>query len=241
MLSLQLLGGFELRDETGADLRAAVTQPKRLALLAFLGVVGPGRYQQREGLLSLLWPELEAEASRAALRQALHYLRTRLPHDLVRNRGYEEIGLDPAAVRTDVVEFEAAVARSDWILAGELYRGELLPGFYCPGTSAEFEQWLDANRRRLRRRAAEAARRRGVATAEAGRLDEVAQEVRKALELGSLDEGLIRQVMQLLNRSGDRASALRIYDEFTQRLRRELDLEPSERTRQLARDLRSSG
>ena len=26
-----------------------------------------------------------------------------------------EIGLDPAAVRTDVVEFEAAVARSDWI------------------------------------------------------------------------------------------------------------------------------
>ena len=45
--------------------------------------------------------------------------------------------------------------------------------------------------------------------------------------------------MNLLDRLGDRAGALRLYDEFSTRLRADLDVEPSSETIDLWKAIRS--
>jgi len=237
MLTLQLLGGLELHDPAGTDLRGSLTQPKRLALLAYLAAATPLGFHRRDTLLALLWPDLGGEAGRGALRQALHYLRSHVDPGLVVNRGTEEVSLERSRISVDVLQFREAHAAGRWQEAEQLYRGEFLPGFHCAGTETGFAEWLDQTRRHLRRMASDVARRRAevIAVSHPG---DAAAEASRAVELGSLDEGLIRAVMQLLDRSGDRASALRIYTQFTERLSRELGVEPSAVTRALAEDLR---
>ena len=58
--------------------------------------------------------------------------------------------------------FEAACETAAWGRALELYRGDLLAGVFIADVSADFEHWLEDERRRLRRRAAEAAWSAGV-------------------------------------------------------------------------------
>ncbi len=72
MIALRLFGGLELRGSDGLQLDTVLTQPKRVALLAFLAAAAPHRFHRRDTLLGLLWPELDQEHARAALRQALH-------------------------------------------------------------------------------------------------------------------------------------------------------------------------
>jgi DNA-binding SARP family transcriptional activator len=53
------------------------------------------------------------------------------------------------------------------------------------------------------------------------------------------DERVLRRAMNLLERLGDRAGALRLYDEFSTRLRTDLDAEPSAETAALWKAIRS--
>lgn len=51
-----------------------------------------------------MWPELDAQRARAALSQALYFLRGELGKDVVVGRGREEIGVDPGLLWCDVME-----------------------------------------------------------------------------------------------------------------------------------------
>jgi DNA-binding SARP family transcriptional activator len=53
------------------------------------------------------------------------------------------------------------------------------------------------------------------------------------------DERVLRRTMTMLDRLGDRAGALRVYTDFTRRLAKELETEPSPDTVKLAASLRS--
>src|SRR3982751_4148852 len=127
MIQLHLLGATDLRRD-GADLRLSVSQPKRLALLAYLASASPRGFHSRDTLLALFWPELDQERARSALRQALHYLRRALGEEVVTARGDREVGIDPAALWCDAVAFDEAVTAGCHQDALELYRGDLLPG-----------------------------------------------------------------------------------------------------------------
>lgn len=52
MHRLELLGGVELRDATGTEVRGVIAQPKRLALLAYLCVNSSTHPVRRDGLLT---------------------------------------------------------------------------------------------------------------------------------------------------------------------------------------------
>ena len=64
---LQILGALDLRDDHGLEARAILTQPRRLALLAYLAVTAPRGFQRRDRLLAMFWPEQDDEHARAAL------------------------------------------------------------------------------------------------------------------------------------------------------------------------------
>jgi len=136
---------------------ALLGQPRRLALLAYLAAATPLGFHRRDSLLALFWPELDQEHARAALRQALHVVRDALGAGAVTSRGDEEIGLDYDQVSCDVVAFERAVDREQFREALDLYRGDLLEGFFI-SDAPEFERWLETERTRLREAAGRAAR-----------------------------------------------------------------------------------
>ncbi|CAN5849757.1 hypothetical protein BH23GEM6_BH23GEM6_27380 [soil metagenome] len=105
MLHFQMLGGLSLRADAGRELLSVLTQPKRVALLAYLALSSGGAYRRRDTLISLFWPESDAERARISLRQAIHYLRRSLGEGVIVGRGDEELGLDPVQFSCDATQF----------------------------------------------------------------------------------------------------------------------------------------
>ena len=151
MLELRTFGGLRL-EQDGAPCTGIAARPKSLALLALLA---PGaREMSRDRIITYLWPEIDAERGRHLLKQTCHDLRRELrQQDLFLGR--QALELNTAVVASDVRRFEAALDRGD--LAGGVgaFAGPFLDGFYRDDCE-EFERWVEAERARLTRRAAEA-------------------------------------------------------------------------------------
>src|SRR5436309_5072401 len=229
VVEFRILGALNLLGAGGRELTSVLAQPKRVALLAYLAAATPRRPHRRDSLVALFWPELDQEHARAALRQALHGLRHALGDGVLVSRGDEDSGLDHEQIRSDVVEFERAAEAGRLADALDLYRGDLLEGFFIRGAPA-FEQWLEDERVRLKVLALRSA----TLLAERGGLAESVQWGRRALRIAPLDEPTLRRLMQALDRLGDRAGALEAYEAFAKRLTAELEADPAPETRALA-------
>ena len=147
MVELRVLGAVSLLGTDGHEIREVLAQPKRVALLTYLAATA--RNHRRDSLVALFWPELDQEHARAALRQSLHGLRRSLGEGALATRGDDDVALDGTHIRCDVVDFERAVEAGRPAEALELYRGDLLEGFFIRG-APEFEQWLEDERVRLK-------------------------------------------------------------------------------------------
>jgi len=236
-IELSLLGGFELHG-AGPDVAAVLAQSKPLALLAFLALSPGGRFQRRDRVVGLLWPDLDQSHARAALRKALHDLRTALGADVVSSHGDDEIALTPNVVRCDAVEFAAAIEKTHLVHALELYRGDLMPGFYLSGC-VDYDRWVEDERTLAREKAAAASWALAVNYEWNRQLTEASAWARRAVRHAWTDERVLRRAMSLLDRLGDRAGAIKMYGEFATRLRADLDVEPSTETTTLVNTIRS--
>lgn len=154
LLRIELLGG--LRVHVGERTLTRFTTRKNASLLAYLAYF---RHQShpREVLIDLLWPDCDLATGRDRLSTALSSLRRILqssdaPAGALLQADHFAVGLNPAAVITDVAEFQAALHKAAHAAqrseqakclrqALESYGGELLPGHY--------EEWVLAERRRL--------------------------------------------------------------------------------------------
>jgi DNA-binding SARP family transcriptional activator/cytochrome c-type biogenesis protein CcmH/NrfG len=238
MIELRMLGTLSLTGADGRQVRALLGQPRRLALLAYLAAATPQGFHRRDSLLALFWPELDQEHARAALRQALHVVRDALGASAVASRGDEEIGLDFDHVSCDVAAFERAVAAGQLREALDLYRGNLLEGFFI-SDAPEFERWLETERSRLRETASRAARTLGERCEVDGNLTTAAHWTRRALQLAPDEEALLRRLITVLDRHGDRAGALHAYEEFTARLAADYEAQPAPETEALVGAVRA--
>lgn len=238
MFQLRAFGSVDLVNPAGQSVGSVVAQPRRTALLLYLACTAPRGFQRRDALLALLWPETDAERGRAALSQALYFLRRSLSEALVVSRGSEEVTVDLAQLRCDVVEFEAALREGREAQALELYRGDFLEGFHADDAPA-FSRWVEEQRDRLRALAIDAACKLADAAQREGDLPGALRWTRRAYALAPLEEAPAGRLLRLLGRSGARAEALREYQSFAQRLREELDLEPSAEIRAIADGLRA--
>jgi DNA-binding SARP family transcriptional activator/TolB-like protein len=230
MRRFKTLGTLSLSDdEESPEALNALTQPKRTALLLYLALARPGEWQRRDLLLGLLWPDLDEARARNALSQALHHLRRSLGAESLPGQGAELVRLEEGRVRCDAADFLALIEqrRSDEALA--LYQGELAPGFHLTD-APEFERWLDGERERLRTLAFEAARTSATEAESRGDLRAAGEALRRALQLRMEDEETLRRLLVMLDRAGDRASAIRAYEESARWLREELEVDPSPET-----------
>src|SRR3982750_970783 len=124
VIRLRTLGQLDLEGPGGHEVRNALAQPKRAALLAYLALATPRGHHRRDALLALFWPEHDTERARNALNQAVHFLRRSLgAHAVVNHNGDDALGLDWAAFWCGAVAFEEALDAGRAVEALELYRG----------------------------------------------------------------------------------------------------------------------
>jgi DNA-binding SARP family transcriptional activator len=237
VLELRVLGNVDLRNAAGEDLDALLTQPKRLALLAYLAAATPAGFHRRDKLLALFWPELDQEHARASLRKAVYVVRRALGEDVLVSRGDEELGVPPGRLWCDAVAFSEAVERGELARALELYRGDLLEGFFVPA-AAEFDRWLDGERQRLREAASTAAWALAERFETGEELTHAARWLRRAVRLAPDDERRARKAMRMLAAMGEKAGAIRLYEEFARRMAAEHEAEPAAETQTLMRAIR---
>ena len=240
---LRVLGGVDLRDARDADAgERLLAQQKHVALLALLALPrsrdGRPHHWRRDRLVGLLWPELSQERARNALSKALTQVRAALGADAIVTRGDEEVALAPDALGCDATLFQTEAEDGLLTRALERYRGDLLPGLHVAGC-AELDRWVDAERAELQATAAGAAWALARRLEGDGALTDAARIARRAVRIAWDDERALRRAMGMLARLGDRAGALRLYDEFARRLRAEYDAEPSPETLAAAAELRA--
>ncbi|HEV3051960.1 MAG TPA: hypothetical protein VGX50_16750, partial [Longimicrobium sp.] len=135
MIFIHVLGAPLVRRPEGA-ITGRAAHRRRLALLAILAAAR-GRPVGRERIIGLLWPDNPADAARHTLSEGLYILRKELGEGSFVAVG-DEVGLDPARVRSDVDDFQRAVEEGRWEDAVQAYGGPFLDGFYV-SDAPEFE------------------------------------------------------------------------------------------------------
>ena len=234
---LLTLGRLDLSGADGTDTRSVLAQPKRLALLLFLAPATPRGFHRRDTLLALFWPELTQRRARQALNRAVYYLRNALDHDVLVTRGDEEVSVAPGRVWCDTVAFDQALDAGRRAEALELYLGDFAPGFFVDGL-ADVERWVESERARLRERALAGAIELAREQADGGEVHLAAQWTQRATAIAPHDERAAQQRIALLDRIGDRAGAVRAYDELATRLHADLSVDPSPETQALVAAVR---
>ena len=225
-LSVHALGA--LRVSLSAERSAPLTQPRRLALLAYLLFAEPRGPHSRESLVALLWPESTTEQGRHALRNSLHAIRKAAGEGVIVTAGQDLVGVDRSLVACDVDVLEAHLAAGRILAAVEQYR-ELLDGFHV-AEAAEFERWLDGARASLKRRVVQAALREADVLHSAGNGSESLRLAHAAHALDLDDERVLRRLLELSAANGDLAGAHRSYRAFVVRLAVEYDAQPANET-----------
>jgi predicted ATPase/DNA-binding SARP family transcriptional activator len=212
-------------------------------LLVYLLMHPEGRTKEQVGLA--FWPEASAAQLRNSFHVTLHRLRKALQNPDWITLTNERYRVDPEVIAEfDVTEFErdvvaarralkrredGAIAMLDRALAR--FRGDFLDG-------EPAGDWHLEHRDRIQRLFVDAVMELGDHQAEEHRYQKAADAYRRVLARDDLNEDATRALMRCYAKVGDRSQALKLYQRFSDRLRKELDAEPEEETRELADELR---
>ncbi|MEZ4587055.1 MAG: BTAD domain-containing putative transcriptional regulator [Gemmatimonadales bacterium] len=234
MLRINTLGGLWVEGSDPGD--SPAPKPRRLALLALLAAAGSAGVS-RDRLLGVLWPDRDEAKARHALSQTLYSLNRDLGIDATITE--PTLRLDSARIQSDLADLEAALDREDADSIARVYRGPFLEGFSLPDLPT-FDQWVDAERERLRGRV--------VAALERALRQEGPKDWRRdaglAAQLTRLDPLSGRYAlrrMEALVALGDRAAALAHARRHVDTVRQELDAEPDPAVLKYVERLRAAG
>lgn len=195
--------------------------------------------------MTMLWPSMPLGVAQQNLRQTLYLLRhtvqTEETPPFIHSDRYTISWNPDAPLFLDVTQFYT-LAKSqdalDWQRAVDLYRGEFLVDFYLPD-SEPFEAWA-ANQRALYYHTVKSVLAlltdHYLAQKEWKSAEAV---IRRHLDLDNLQEGVHRQLIEVLYRSGHREEAIIHFDMLRKLLFDELALETEAETNALINAIRS--
>jgi DNA-binding SARP family transcriptional activator len=217
VVRLYTLGRLSLQCD-GVEVAGDAVQPRRLALLALLAVAGEAGVM-RERVLGYLWAD--HPSPRAILNESLFVLRGALGKSAILSLG-DALRLDLREVWTDVGAMQAHLAAGKLREAVELYRGPFLDAFYVRG-APDFEQWVGREQDRLRREVGRAME----TLAEAAGDPVGAVEWWRRLALHEeFSARVAMEYVEALARAGEPVLAVRFATDFSERMRRELGVDP---------------
>ena len=205
-------------------------------LLAYL-LLHPGRLYPRSVLAALIAPDYaEAQANRA-LSQALWHIRRCMPG--LMDSEANQVGITSRTkIWVDALEFRSltercltsleqpAVLLTSLRQAVDLYRGDLLEGFY--------EEWALIEREFLRESFLQTLEKLVTAYKATLQYQQALNTILRLVSFDSLNEAAHREAMRLYHYLGRPAEALRQFETCREILQREFDLQPSAETSQIA-------
>jgi DNA-binding SARP family transcriptional activator len=222
MLRLRTFGGLSL-SRGDENLTGAITQRRRLAILALLAAAGePG--VSRDKLLAYLWPESDGDHARHVLNQLLYAQRRQVGESLFLGR--KTLRLNPSLIWTDVRAFDVALEAGELETAVALYAGAFLDGFFVRG-AGDFERWVEAQRAQFVRRVTAALAALAERATAAGDHVRAAEWWRRATEADPFDSVRALAQVRALSAGGDRAGALLAARRHEELLARELGVPPN--------------
>jgi TolB-like protein len=152
----------------------------------------------------------------------------------------DAVRLRPGSVPVDTEDLEAALDRESpdsLNRVAELYRGDLLEGFALD--EAPFDDWLQAETERLRRRALRALTKHLERQVESGAVEAALQLGERLLELDPAAEEIHQSLIRLDIGRGALGGAVRRYEHCRRELAERLGVPPSPATQGLLRSLRT--
>jgi len=199
----------------------------------------PERRLLKDQAIELLWPDGDPEAGAANLRPTLTALRHALKPVQCVLADRDMVGLDPVAgLWVDADAFEEALALADSSpepmrfleQASALYLGDYLPDDL-------YEDWAKEDRERLKR--AWASLQLSLVRLADERSDPLGAlgALERLVAADSCDEAAAQELIRRHTRAGRRVEAMRVYERLVQALRAEVELEPSEATLELRRQI----
>jgi DNA-binding SARP family transcriptional activator len=230
-----------------------IKRRKALALGAYLAL--SERSQSRDALATLLWPDLDQQRARAALRSTLPTLTTLSPQSwIAANRA--ALTLKREAVWVDVRAFldllmqsrshshglETVCAECVPLLEQSvaLYRDDFLADFTLPD-NVEYDQWQVAQRERLRREFGGVLRRLSHYYAEQNAFGQAIAYAQRWVALDPLHEAAQRMLIRVYATNGQRTEALRQYETCVHLLDTELATPPEDETTRLYQIIKTNG
>lgn len=218
-MALLRLFGHPVLERDGTRTQIGVP-PKAVVLLAIVAA-NHTRPLSRDWLAQSLWPDDDPADARANLRRQLHLVSKAVCEDLFVLTRHTAQWNPASQVSADVVRFDTLTA-AESALALQEYGGDL-----CAGIEDEL---LDGLRLRYRSQYEALLRQLTDAARAAGDDSSLALWLQRAINHDPFDESSVRELMELRERHGDRAGALREYHALAQRLRAELAVDPEPQT-----------
>jgi DNA-binding SARP family transcriptional activator len=223
-LKIHLLGQFKL---LAGDQEIELPSRPAQSLFAYL-VLNAGVTHRREKLASLIWPEANKNNARSYLRQALWRMRKALENGSLNWSDYLHITdidvsfNDQSDYWLDADQLLAA-AKSDsvdeMIQGLDLYRGELLPGFY--------EEWVILERERMQSAYHQKTNLLLDNLVQNAQWDEALKWAEQWIRLGYSPEPAFRALMLAYAGLGDQTMVSATYQRCREALDRELGLDLS--------------
>jgi DNA-binding SARP family transcriptional activator len=212
-------------------------------LLVYLLMYPEGRTKEQVGLI--FWPEASSAQLRNSFHVTLHRLRRALRNPDWITVSNDRYRVDPAAINEfDVATFERDVGMARRALkrkedgaavalerALSLYRGDFLDG-------EPAGDWHLEHHDRLQRVFVDGLMELGAHLSSEDRHAKAADVYRRVLVRDDVHEDAALSLMQSLALVGERSQAIRFYQKFAERLRVELEAEPSDEMNELYEDLK---
>lgn len=218
---------------------------KGLALAAYLTLYP--QPQSRDTLVDLLWPELDREHGRSALRSALRSLTMSVDSNWI-DGDRAAIALNRTNMWSDASEFTRLLSETEahnhppdvvceqcaelLKQAVALYAGDFMSGFSLKD-SIDYDDWQMEQREWLRREFADVVRRLSVFHADLRQFEQAIKYAKRWVTADPLHEAAQRQLMRLYAANGERTEALRQYKQTVDLLDEELATPPEDETNTL--------
>ncbi len=222
---------------------------KAIALLAYLAVTG--QPQQRDALAALLWPDADQQHARGALRRTLSVLHASLKRTPLLRIEREQVELrDETGAYCDARAFMhlargcaehaaggvqaqlCSTCREQLERAAGIYQDHFMAGFSLRD-SANYDDWQFFQSEELRRTLTQVLETLAACHSAHHAWEPAIDYARRRLSLDTLHEPAHRQLMLLYAWSGQRAAAVRQYQECQRILDTELGVPPLAETAQL--------
>lgn len=234
-LKLDLLGTPTV-EQNGTELHFRTR--KAFALLIYLAI--EHQPKTREHLSQFLWAD--SSDARQMLRTSLAHLKQATDQDLVTTE-HDEITLNPQLeIQLDTRALEDAAHALRTATAAQLaallplYRGEFLENFLLNDAPA-FDDWVRARREQYHQQFSRVLQSLAILYQARGDVRAALSTTERWRAHDPLDENAVSMLMQLYLTRQDRPAALRVFENYRDTLKKELDSLPSPETISLAKQI----